>query len=341
ASATCLPGHLATAAPSGYYIPGEEHPHHCTFMQWPNSRNVYNDRHFLNQTQLIIVDIANMISQFEQVILLADAKHHPKIKPLISDAVTLWDIPTEDLWARDAGPLFQVNAAGEQRVASMNFNGWGGKQVHRHDGQVAARVAQRLGLDFIDTGLVGEPGGVEYDGANTLVAHESSWINPNRNIGTKQEITNLLRRTYQADTVIWAPGVAGHDITDYHIDSLMRFTGPNRGLIQLPDAPTERWSRAMYETYDAVQSAGLDIEVIPEPRTPRITSPDFVASYANYYVCNDAVICAEFGDEETDAIAIDALARHYPGREVIAMNVDPLGELGGGIHCATQQRPAL
>ena len=52
-----------------------------------------------------------------------------------------------------------------------------------------------------------------------------------------------------------------------------------------------------------------------------------------------AVIAAEFGDVETAAIARDALARHYPGREVVMLNTDPLGELGGGIHCATQQQP--
>jgi agmatine deiminase len=57
-------------------------------------------------------------------------------------------------------------------------------------------------------------------------------------------------------------------------------------------------------------------------------------------VCNGAVIAAQFGDRQTDAIAVAALGRHYPGREVITLNVDALGEVGGGIHCATQQMPA-
>jgi agmatine deiminase len=83
------------------------------------------------------------------------------------------------------------------------------------------------------------------------------------------------------------------------------------------------------------------ITVIPDPVNPRIKSYDFVASYVNYYVCNDAVIAAEFGDPKTDAHAKETLQRLFPDREVIALNVDPLGELGGGIHCATQQQPAL
>jgi agmatine deiminase len=113
-------------------------------------------------------------------------------------------------------------------------------------------------------------------------------------------------------------------------------------LINLPDEPdlTDPFHVAALDTYDALLAAGLDIEVIPEPFKKRVQNIDFVASYANYYACNGAIIAAQFGDTETDAIAIEALRRHYSGREIITLNVDALGEVGGGIHCATQQIPA-
>ena len=76
-----------------------------------------------------------------------------------------------------------------------------------------------------------------------------------------------------------------------------------------------------------------------EPTRPRITSPDFVASYVNYYVCNGAVIAARFGDRKADAQARETLSQLYPGREIVTLDVDPIGEVGGGIHCATQQQP--
>ncbi len=42
---------------------------------------------------------------------------------------------------------------------------------------------------------------------------------------------------------------------------------------------------------------------------------------------------------ETQALSDDEAARTlkslYPGREVIMLNVDPTGETGGGIYCAT------
>ena len=324
------------------YVPPEEAPHELTFMMWPNSRRVHRDPIFLQMLQTTIADIANAISAFEPVVMLAGDDNHAAARRMLGNNVTLWDIPTEDLWARDAGPL--IAFAGDNRVVShIQFNGWGGRQVHRQDGQVATRVADRLGFDMVPSGLVGEAGGVEHDGHGLLMAHESSWVNRNRNPGlTRDEIEARLLVAYGADRMIWSRGVYGEDITDYHIDSLARFTGPGRVLINLPDGPDmdDPFHLAALETHDALEAAGLQIEDIPEPERRRDKTIDFVASYANYYVCNGAVIAAQFGDAETDTIAIETLRRQYPGREVVTLDVDALGEVGGGIHCATQQLPA-
>lgn len=332
------------AGAAGFYVPPEEAPHQRTFMQWPVSRQVHPDPVFRDMVQQTIADIANAIAAFEPVTMLAAQSDHAAARGRLSEAVTLWDIPTEDLWCRDSGPLFAINDAGDMAVHHLRFNGWGEKQVNRRDSMIANRVADRLGVPLVPTGLVGEAGGVEHDGHGLLMAHESSWVNDNRNPGlSRGQIEERLLRAYGAERLIWSQGVWGEDITDYHIDSLARFTGPGRVLMNLPDEPDrdDPFHIAALDTHDALKAAGLDIDVIPEPYDRRVNSVDFVASYANYYVCNGAVIAAEFGDPEADAIAVDALARHHPGREIIALNVDPLGELGGGIHCATQQMPAL
>lgn len=339
-------GLLAPAVPAmaqdALYVPPEEGPHTGTLMMWPASRRVHPDPVFLGMLQRTIADIANTIAAFEPVYLLADARHHGTMRKMTSADVTFWDIPTEDLWARDAGPLFAWQ--GDRQVIShIAFNGWGRKQVHDQDGQVAQRVADRLDVPVIASGVIGEAGGVEHDGHGLLMAHESSWVIRNRNPGlSRDEVEARLLTAYGADRMIWSRGVKGEDITDYHIDSLARFTGPGRVLINLPDRPDrdDPFHMAALDTHDALIAAGLDVDVIPEPNRRRVRSIDFVASYANYYVCNGAIVAAQFGDRETDAIAVDALARHYPKREIVTLNVDPLGEVGGGIHCATQQIPA-
>ena len=208
---------------------------------------------------------------------------------------------------------------------------------------VAARVGEHLGLSVYDSGLHGEAGGVEQDGHGLLLAHESSWVIDNRNPGmTRGEIERRLLNAYGADRMIWAPGVWDQDITDYHIDSLVRLTGQGRVVMQLPDDPdpSEDFHQAALATHAVLKAAGLQIDVIPEPVEHRIDSINFVAGYVNYYMCNGAVIAAEFGDPEADMIAVEVLQRHFPDREVITLNADALGELGGGIHCATREMPA-
>jgi agmatine deiminase len=332
---------------SEFEMPLESAPHERTFMQWPVSLDVY-DPPSLRAVQSKIALIANSIARFEPVVMLAGSAHAESARAALGAEVEIWDIPTDDLWCRDSGPTFVKDDAGALAVAHLKFNGWGNKQAHSNDGQIAGRIAKRLGLPLIDTGLVGEQGGVEHDGAGTFLAHASCWVNPNRNAAPQAEIEAKLLQALGGTKMIWAPGVIGKDITDYHIDALARFVAPGRVLIQLPAAvdPNDPWSRSAFETYDILKSARgadgrkLEIIVIPEPVNIRATADDFVASYVNYYVCNGAVISAEFGDDKADQKAHDILASLYPGREIVSLNVDAIGEAGGGIHCATQQQPA-
>ena len=84
-----LLGGFATLAASGnsfaqtrasLWVPPEDAPHEATFMQWPVSREVYDDRWFLSDVQNTIAEIANTIVEFEPVILLASSQHHKNIR---------------------------------------------------------------------------------------------------------------------------------------------------------------------------------------------------------------------------------------------------------------------
>lgn len=325
-------------------VPPEETLHEFTFMQWPVNRQVHPDKFYLDLLQKTIADIANTIVEFEPVVMLAAKQHHSAARRYLADTIELWDIPTDDLWCRDSGPLIAINSDGKRVVSHIKFNGWGEKQIHQHDGMVAQRVAEYLDLPLVDSGLKGEAGGIEHNGHGLLMAHESSWVNHNRNPALSREtIGHKLIAAYGAERILWSPGLQGEDITDYHIDSLARFTGPASVIINLPDQPDHEdpFHQAALETHDILVADGLNVDVIPEPNKRRIKSIDFVASYANYYACNGGIIAAQFGDPETDAIAINALQKHYPERTVVTLNVDALGEIGGGIHCATQQMPAV
>ena len=343
----CTEAELREAAmPDGYEMPLESAPHERTFMQWPVSVDVYGHK-LLARVQASIALIANTIAKYEPVVMLVADAQATAARKALSANVELWNIPTDDLWCRDSGPTFVKDATGALAVAHIQFNGWGNKQPHKNDALIAERVAERLGLPLLDTGLIGEQGGVEHDGAGTLLAHASCWVNPNRNDRSEAEIGNKLLKTLGGEKMIWAPGIAGKDITDFHIDALARFVAPGKVLVQLGDEidSDDPWSVSGHETLGILQQAtdarGKKLEIIrlPDPVNIRSRKADFVASYVNYYVCNDAVIAAEFGDKAADGKAKELLQSLYPGRTVEMLNIDAIGESGGGIHCATQQQP--
>lgn len=336
------------AGSNGYVYLDENHRHARTFMQWPVNREVHPEADFLHWLQQSIARVANTIVEFEPVVMLMAKEHQVSARKLLSQKVELWDVPTDDLWCRDSGPHFVSNGK-SLAVSQLNFNGWGNKQVHTNDGVIAATIAERLGLPLFNNGIVGEAGGIEANGEGLMLAHESSWINPNRNKGSREEIGAKLIEAYGAKKIIWAPGIIGADITDYHIDSLARLIDNHTVLIQMPEHPDpeDPWSVAAFKTLavleNATNAAGekLQIERLPEPQNIRSKSAEFVTAYANYYICNGAIIGAEFGDKDTDAESRAILKKLYPGREIISLNIDAIGEIGGGIHCATHEQPEV
>jgi len=91
-------------------------------------------------------------------------------------------------------------------------------------------------------------------------------------------------------------------ITDYHIDSLARFVGPEHVVANLPARPDryDPFLTAAIETIATLRDLGVTVDAIEEPAKPRVRDLDFVASYVNHYICNGAIIMAEFGDTDSD-----------------------------------------
>ncbi|MEM8926098.1 MAG: agmatine deiminase family protein [Actinomycetota bacterium] len=334
--------------PSELWMPAEEERHEATWMCFPGRRDVWGRD--LAAVQRTIADIALAIADHEPVRLLARPDDVGPAADLMGSAVELIEAPVDDLWARDTLCLFLVGADGTLAASRVGFNGWGQKQVHDGDARLAAIVADIVGVDLYDLGLVGEGGGLETDGDGTLLAARSSWVNDNRNPGwSEAEITDAMTALLGAERVLWVDGVAGEDITDGHIDTLARFTDPGTLIHELPSyvEPGETWYDVAVDTEEALAAMTTldgdpyELVTLRQPETLRRDDPDFLSSYVNYYVCNGAVLVPSFGDAAADGAAAERIGDRLPGREVIAIDIDPLAAGGGGIHCATQQQPAV
>ncbi|KJY34962.1 agmatine deiminase family protein [Streptomyces katrae] len=322
--------------------------HTRTFMAWPAIAAGVWDKD-LPYVREDIARIARAVGAYEAVVMMARPDQVDAAQRACGNQVEVIPLAVDDLWARDTVPVF-VEEAGRTVGVDFNFNGWGGKQQHGNDAQVGRTLLQKYGIPRVQAPLVAEGGSFETDGEGTLLVTESSIVNDNRNRGkSRNTIEAELKKTLGVEKVVWLAGVRGQDITDAHVDSLVRFTAPGVVLLDRahPNTPPDSWSRSADQAKSVLSRAtdarGRRLEVIdlPQPDLDRITGrgDDFVSTYANFYVANDAVFMPRFGDRQADDRARGILREHFPKREVVQVRIDTIASGGGGIHCSTHDQP--
>ncbi|UUX53547.1 agmatine deiminase family protein [Citrobacter youngae] len=340
--------HVARAAESRrWQMPDEGAPHAATWMAFGASVAIW-EPHLLPVVRKNLALVANTIAAFEPVNMLVREEDHALAAKLCGPSVNLLVHPIDDLWIRDTGPVFVKSPHGMPGGVGFNFNGWGKKQEHDRDAEVAEFVTDYAKAEFIRSTLILEGGGIEVDAEGTAIITESCVLNPNRNPGvSKVECEAELKRLLGLDKIIWLPGIAGKDITDGHTDFYARFTHPGTVVAGLEQDPTSfdyavtRRHLEILRTATDAKGRHLNVITLEGPSTIRqsYANSDFAAGYINFYLCNDAVIAPEFGDKRTDRNTRDILQEQFTGREIIQLNIDGIAAGGGGIHCATQQQP--
>ncbi|MER5503075.1 agmatine deiminase family protein [Streptomyces sp. NPDC002561] len=334
-------------APEGLRMGAEWESHARTFMSWPALESVWGED--LRYVREDIARIARAIAEYEYVVMMARPDQQAAAQKACGRDVEVIPLAVDDLWARDTVPVFVEND-GKVTGVDFNFNGWGNKQEHTNDARVGATLLAKYGIPRKKAPLVAEGGSFETDGEGTLLITESSIVNDNRNPGkSRDRIEDEIKQTLGIKKVIWLKGVRGQDITDAHVDSLVRFTAPGVVLLDKahPDTPADSWSRAADQARavlgEATDAKGRPFEIIdlPQPDLYEITGEgdDFVSTYANFYVANDSVFIPRFGDRKADKRARSILQEHFPKRDIVQVRIDTIASGGGGIHCATHDEP--
>lgn len=344
----------ATLGQNGVRLPAEWEPHQRTFVCFPGSE-IWPE----NLTEDVRADIARIASSicpFEEVVMLASPEDVEKAQSLVDPRVKVVPMRVDDLWARDTLPVFvEKTTDGEKRVSAVNFNfnGWGRKQYCENDARVAEQVTSLYNLDGVRSKIIAEGGSFETDGRGTLLVTESSLVNSNRSTLSKPDIEHELKTQFGVEKVIWFTGVRGQDITDGHVDCLVKYIGPNKVILNRPfpgSTPDDfAWSSdEAYEILSTTKDArGNSFEIIPlyEPDPSKIiykgNRKTFLSSYVNFLIGDKFVLLPKFGDVAADAAAVATLTPLFPDKEIIAIYISAVASGGGGIHCATHDQPRI
>jgi agmatine deiminase len=321
-------------------MPAEWEPHQRTLMGWPCRVALWGDTIALAREEYATV--ANAIADFEPVTMVANpGADAAQARAACAGGVEVVELPLDDSWLRDCGPIYVRRDDGRRVAVHFRFNAWGEKFTPwENDAAVGRLIAESLGDEVLEAPMVLEGGSICVDGAGTLITTEQCLLNPNRNPSlSRDRIDDALRGFLGARRVVWLDqGLLEDRDTDGHVDLIAAFTRPNEVLLQTVGAENPNYISCQVnrERLERARIAVLELPFLPYAD---VAGETVAASYLNFYICNGAVIIPVTG-APTDAEALAIIALAYPGREIVAVPGAVLAYGGGGPHCITQQVPS-
>lgn len=334
---------------AGYRMPAEWEPHESTWLSWPHNEETWPSE--LERVERTMARVVAILSRSEPVRInvSSDAQRRRAVAALdragaVGD-VRFHQIPTNDAWVRDYGPLFVVSKEKGLAATCWGFNSWGGKYPPFDlDDAASEKMAAALGVPCFDGGMILEGGSVEVNGGGLLLTTESCLLNPNRNPEMSRDaIEERLSDFLGIDRVIWLrTGIAGDD-TDGHVDDLTRFVGPRTVVMAVEEDRDSPNGDVLLEAMERLRGVrtddgGLDVIELPMPAPLLVRDERMPATYANFYVGNRTVLVPTYADRN-DESALSILRRCFPTRDVVGIDCRELIWGLGAFHCLTQQVP--
>jgi agmatine deiminase len=330
----------STPRADGFAMPPEWAPHERTFMAWPARESLWGGT--LEQAKLDYAATANAIAAFEPVTVVARPQDAEAARRALASEVEILELPIDDSWLRDSGPIFLLDGEGRRAASVFAFNAWGERFTpYDDDARIGRRLCDHLGVPAYEAGMVLEGGSVIVDGAGTALTTEQCLLNPNRNPDlSRDEIEATLRDFLGVERIVWlGQGLIEDRDTDGHIDLIAAFRGPGKVLLQMVDEANPNWVNCL-DNVRRLEAAGLDVMTVDWLPYDEVSGEQIAASYMNLYICNGGVVVPMAGSE-WDPVATERIAAAFPEHEVVPVPGAVLAYGGGGPHCITQQLPAV
>ncbi|MEM9335722.1 MAG: agmatine deiminase family protein [Pseudomonadota bacterium] len=333
-------------------VPAEWEPQAATWLQWPGRWERMYEPSFSR--------ISEVITRYQPLHIVVDSKRTQQrarkaLTELGADPdhpnITWHSIPNDNAWMRDNGPVYVIED-GAMRLQNWTFNAWGGAFgediPYAADNRVPDRVAEILDLPVDRIDIVHERGNLEFNGDDTVLLNWSTLGDPARNPGyTRAQAVNDLKTHFGVEQVVMVDGFVEGELTRGHIDGFARFISTDTVVVAQCTAasecqPGDDGAGTLYDqAADTIAEAGF--KVIRDPVLGKVNYRDavFDANYMNWLVGNGFVITVGFGDAALDTAARERIKTYFPDRDVYVIEMLESWYHGGGVHCHTNDQPAL
>lgn len=331
-------------------LPAEWAAQSAVLLTWPHENTDWKP--ILAEVIPSFIEIAREIVKREKLIIVCDFADDVKkvLGEIDYSAIIFREIPSNDTWARDHGPI-SVVVNDVPYVLDFTFNGWGLKFPANYDNQIT-RLLYDSDTFHSSVGyqnmmhMVLEGGSIESDGEGTIMTTSQCLLSVNRNEYKSQlEIDDYLKMLFDAQRILWLNnGYLSGDDTDSHIDTLARFCDKDTiAYVRCTDESDEHHEelKQMEEELQNFRKAdGKAYNLIPLPMAEAVYYEEerLPATYANFLIINGAVLMPTY-NSYLDDVAKEALQKAFPDREIVSINCLPLIKQHGSLHCVTMQLP--
>ena len=345
--------------PPGELMPAEWERHEGTWLGWPHELTDWPGK--FAPIPWAFAEMVRLLAEKERVFLLVeDTAAEKRARAILNkagaklEAVEFFRVPTDRGWMRDSGPICVKNPKGEVVYNNFLFNGWAKYANHKKDALAVKKVNERRKRRLIcpehkGRRVVLEGGSIDVNGKGTLLTTEECLQSriQERNPGfTKDDYAQVFRKHLGVTNVLWlGNGIAGDD-THGHVDDLTRFVNDSTVVTVVEHDRDEANYVPLAENLERLRTmkdqdgVALQVETLPMPKPLYFEGQRLPASYANFYIANGLVIVPTFNDPN-DRVALNTLAKLFPGREIIGIHCRDLVLGLGTLHCMTQQEPAV
>ena len=340
----------------GYKLLPEWAKHEATWLGWPQNKNDWPGK--FAPIEWVYGEIVRKIADGEIVRILVNSKDvEEKALEVLRmadanlDNVEFFIFKSDRGWTRDSGPAF-VKKGRETALVKFKFNAWAKYTNYHKDEKLPDFIQSEMnykGFNVVYNGkpVVLEGGSIDYNGDGTLITTEECLLDPNiqvRNKGlTKDDYLIIFNNYFGVQNIIWlGNGITGDD-THGHVDDICRFVNKNTIVAAVEknkkDANYINLNKNWERLQDAVLSDGSKPEIValPMPKPLIFDGERLPASYANFYICNSAVLVPTFNDPN-DRIALGILSELFPNKKVCGIHAVDLVWGFGTLHCLTHEQ---
>ncbi|MES2615905.1 MAG: agmatine deiminase family protein [Bdellovibrionota bacterium] len=328
-------------------MPAEWEKHTATWTCWPCDEEMWFGK--LGQVRKEFCDLVKTISNFEKVhLLLRDKEALQSAQHYFGNTtqIVFHEIPLNDVWFRDNGPIFIKND-NKVEFVKWEFNSWGEKFKWDLDNEAPYSVAKYLNMNFVKTNIVMEGGSIDVNGAGIALTTKQCLLSQKRNPNLNQtDLEKYLENYLGIKKCLWLENGLEGDHTDGHIDTIVRFVNENTIVYSLTEDKTDKNYDTMRANFELLKTfkdlKGESFHLIPlvlPKNKMEIEGARLPCTYANFYIGNGFVVVPQY-DDPHDKIALEILTPLFPNRTVIGLNSKYIICGGGSFHCVTQQQPS-